>query len=328
MVVNFQLRDLMHPLDRSARTALESVPLLQTALTAYAKVYTDRAWRHYLLSNAVRLGPRQLPEYYRMLPPICDALGIPIPEMYLMSGEPNAMTVGVDQPMIVLYSRLLESLDEDEIRAVIAHECGHIAFKHVLYHDMATRLANEGLGLLSKLPIPGVKQLGDVALFAVEEALLNWQRKSELSADRAAAVCAGGPDPMKRAIFHLVGVPKWLPGDIDFAEFEAQTQDFDAFKSNSLWNKMIDRAVQQSVVTHPMPIARVKYLHDWTRSDSFRILTGAVEHRRLQTGARCPHCNGQVQQDWRFCGVCGTAITPTPALEGRSFPAALEGPVE
>lgn len=322
MAVSLNLRDLMHPLDRSARTALEAVPLLQTVLNAYAKVYSDRAWRHWLLSNAVRLGPRQLPEYYRMLPPICDALGIEVPEMYLMAGEPNAEAVGVEKPMIVLYSRLLECLEEDEIRAVIAHECGHIAFNHVLFHQVAHVVSRGGLGLMGN--IPGLKQLGGLAEVAIEETLLNWQRKSELSADRAAAVCTGGPEPMKRAIFHMVGVPKWMPGDIDYEEFEAQTREFDAFKSNSFWNKLIDVQVGDSSPTHPMPITRVKYLQDWARSDAFRILTGAVEHRRELAGARCPHCQGQVDSTWRFCQTCGAATTPV--LEARGFPAALEGP--
>ncbi|WP_033261601.1 M48 family metallopeptidase [Amycolatopsis vancoresmycina] len=323
MAVNFQLRDLMHPMDRTARSALEAVPLLQTAVAAYSKVYSDKVWRHFLLSNAVRLGPRQLPEYYRMLPPICDALGIAVPEMYLMAGQPNAMTIGREQPMIVLYSELLECLDEQEVRAVIAHECGHIAFDHVLYRQMAQLAGLGGVTLVSM--IPGVKQVSGVAMLALQETLLNWQRKSELSADRAAAMCTGGPDAMRRAIFHMVGIPKWLPGDVDIEEFEAQTHEFDAFKSNSVWNKLINYETR-SMSTHPVPIARVKYLQDWTKSDSFRILTGAMDERRQLAGARCAHCHVQIRPDWRFCQACGTPVTPV--LEARSTPAALEGRAE
>ncbi|KOV85027.1 M48 family metallopeptidase [Nocardia sp. NRRL S-836] len=315
MAVRFNLHDLMHPFDRSARSKLEAVPLLDKALTAYGKVYTDRMWRHYLLSNGVRLGPRQLPEIYRMLPPICDALGIEPPELYLMEGaQPNAFAVGIERPMLVLYSRLLDSLDEDEIRAVIAHECGHIAFDHSLYRQIGDLVAHGGVSILPN--VLGLKTLGDLAF---GEALVNWQHKSELSADRVAAVCTGGPEAMKRAIFHMVGVPKWLPGEINYEEFEAQTVEFDAFKLNSIWNRLIDRDVRIGTPTHPMPIARVKYLQDWARTDAFRILTGTVEHRRDQAPTRCERCQNQLQPTWRFCQTCGTEVvgaTGTIALEG------------
>lgn len=322
MAVRFNLHDLMHPFDRSARSKLEAVPLLPTVLNAFGKVYSDKVQRQFLLANAVRLGPRQLPEYHRMLPPICDALGIEVPEMYLMAGEANAMAIGTEKPMIVVFSGLLEACEDDEVRAVVAHECGHIAFKHVLYRQVADRVSRGGLGLVGA--IPGLRQLSGVALTAVEETLLSWHRKSELSADRVAALCTGGPEPMKRAIFHMIGIPKWMPVDVNFDEFEAQTQEFDAVAASSMWKKLIDNEVKDAAPSHPAPIARVKYLQDWTRSDAFRILTGAIEQRRDQAGTRCSHCQGQLLPAWRFCQTCGTSAVP--AIDTNGFPAALEGP--
>ena len=38
---------------------------------------------------------------------------------------------------IVIHSGLLECLEDDEIYSVLAHECGHIACKHSLYHTLA-----------------------------------------------------------------------------------------------------------------------------------------------------------------------------------------------
>ena len=32
-------------------------------------------------------------------------------------------------------------MTEDEVRAVVAHECGHIACHHMLYHTIAVLLA-------------------------------------------------------------------------------------------------------------------------------------------------------------------------------------------
>ena len=51
----------------------------------------------------------------------------------------NAMTIGMDKPIIVLNSSLFDLLDEDELRFVIAHELGHA-------HQRSRRLPDPALG--------------------------------------------------------------------------------------------------------------------------------------------------------------------------------------
>jgi hypothetical protein len=65
----------LHPLDLSARQQLEAIPLLQPTVKKFLSTVTDRKVRQVLLSSALRLGPKQLPEIYRLLPPICDGCG-------------------------------------------------------------------------------------------------------------------------------------------------------------------------------------------------------------------------------------------------------------
>ena len=80
----------------------------------------------------MRISEKQLPKYYHMLPPICEKLGIEVPELYLtMDGSPNAYTAGDTKPFIVMTTGLLKSLPEELIPTVLAHECGHIACHHV-----------------------------------------------------------------------------------------------------------------------------------------------------------------------------------------------------
>src|SRR5712691_6230178 len=125
MAAVFDISDILHPLDLAARQQLEGVPLLQSAVKTYLSMKTERQVRQQLLCSAVRLGPHQVPEIYRMLPPICEAFGIEEPELYLTRGPANAMTVGYTRVAIIIYNELLEDLAEDEIQAVLAHECGH-----------------------------------------------------------------------------------------------------------------------------------------------------------------------------------------------------------
>jgi Zn-dependent protease with chaperone function len=79
----------------------------------------------------------------------------------------------VDDPFIVLHSAALELLDEEELRALIAHEMGHVVSGHSLYRTIAEIFLNVSLGAL---PL-----LAGIALLPVRLAILEWSRKSELS---------------------------------------------------------------------------------------------------------------------------------------------------
>ena len=189
-VAVFSASDVIHPFDEAAKRQLESMTGLQATVQAFMKVYSEREAHNFHLSECLRFGPKQLPEIYRLLPPICDAFGIPEPELYLAMGDVNAYTFGHTRTSIVIFSELLDHLAPDEIEAVIAHECGHILLKHVLYHSMAQFLdAAREIGAMA--PIPGLSALLTLASVPVQSALTSWSHKSELSADRAAAAYMG-----------------------------------------------------------------------------------------------------------------------------------------
>ena len=52
----------------------------------------------------------------------------------------DAMTIGMDKPIIVLNSGLVDLLDEDELRFVVAHELGHAMSGHAVYQTLLQRL--------------------------------------------------------------------------------------------------------------------------------------------------------------------------------------------
>ena len=137
-----RIDDIVHPSDRSTRQRLEAIPVLQPAVKAYLKFTSERVDRFQLVTQGLRLGPQQFPDVYGLLPPICAAFGIAEPELFMAAGEDNASTSGTTSVTIAVSGDLLESLKEEELRAVIAHECGHILANHVLYHSMADALAS------------------------------------------------------------------------------------------------------------------------------------------------------------------------------------------
>ena len=101
--------DFIHPEDAAALRQLESIPGF-IALSRKAMELGYENYRYGLnMASSIRLSPPQLPELYNRLPPICEKLGMPIPEFYLeMKLKPNAATSGVKRTYIRMTSGLIE----------------------------------------------------------------------------------------------------------------------------------------------------------------------------------------------------------------------------
>jgi len=294
----FRAQDFMHPLDRAAKDNLEQIPGLRQITDMFLKSVDERVMRQYLMASALRLGPRQLPDIYRLLPPICEAFGIDEPELYLTHGDVNAWTFGQTRTSIVLYSGLIEHLEPVEIEAVLAHECGHILCQHVLYRSMAITL--ERAAELTKL--------GALMTAPIQSALLAWIRKSELSADRAAAGYLGGPKEMTTALLRFAGVLRWAASDqYSLDEFAAQAAEWESMMDNR-WDKLLHWWRGAGNSTHPMLAMRVRELQRWCGSPQFSAI-GALT-ASIRGGERCTRCGAASRPGVRHCPNCGFQVEP------------------
>ena len=130
-----------HELDQKAFDALSIFPKFVKLRESYIANVDEKAAKINFLSSAIRLSENQFPEIYNLLPPICEKLGIVVPELYyIKSKKMNAATGGSTSPYIFITSELVEKIPTDLIATVLAHECGHIACQHYLYHSMASQL--------------------------------------------------------------------------------------------------------------------------------------------------------------------------------------------
>src|SRR3954447_12219162 len=169
-----------HPADRSALVALRKLTGFDTVFKALSGLLPERSLRLLYLSDSVRVSDRQFTHLHDTLRDACYILDLErVPAMYVTQDpKPNAMCIGMDAPIIVLTTGLVELLDEEEMRAVIGHEVGHALSGHSVYRTILLFLTNLALKVAW---IP----LGNVAVLALVTALREWFRKSELSADRA-----------------------------------------------------------------------------------------------------------------------------------------------
>ena len=121
---------------------------------------------------------------------VCKRLEIDIPDFYLaLDREPNAYTYGDTNISIVITSGLLETMTLKQLETVLAHECGHIVCRHVLYSTMG-RYILQG----AELFVGGF--ISRAIVTSLQYAFSHWMRCSELSADRVAAYYHMSSEPV------------------------------------------------------------------------------------------------------------------------------------
>ncbi len=253
-----------HPADRAALNALKQLPFLDDIIRKLFGLTSEKAWRLIALSCAVKVSEKQFPKIYRMQNEASEILDIkPVPEIYV-SQNPflNASAIGVDNPFIMLNSSMLKTLDDTELLAVVGHELGHIKSGHALYKTLLAVLIN-----LSAYLLGGIPQL---AIMAIILALKEWDRKSELSADRAGLLVIQELNPSVTLLMKLAGGSEI--GEMNLDEFFKQAEEYESggdlldsvFKILNLLNQ-----------THPFPVIRLKELKTWHASGAYeKIIKG------------------------------------------------------
>jgi Zn-dependent protease with chaperone function len=295
--VKVSYKDFIHPQDDAARRELEAVPGFDMVTKCFLKFGVEKFLHGYLMANYIRLSESQLPDVYNLLPSVAEKFGIEEPEFYLqMNPTPNACTMGDNQCFIVVTSGLLEHItDRQELEAVIAHECGHISCRHVFYKTMAGMLSMLGaaIGIPPALSAP------------IGIAFNYWSRRSELSADRAAAVYLGSPDPMVGALLRLAGGPSQFTAHINVEEYADQAEAYYTLQKESKWHRILQNyAVMNS--SHPFSAVRIRELQKWCEMDKYTILCKCWQEGLRMF--RCRKCGNDVSCGDRFCCHCGSLI--------------------
>src|SRR4051794_16309920 len=209
-----------HPADRGALVALRAVPGFDQVLKAISGAIGDRSVRYLFLASAIRVSPRQYPRIYQLAEECATTLDLqPIPELYVARDPvPNALTVGLGKPIIVISTGMLDLVDEDGLRFVIGHEMGHVLSGHAVYQTMLLQLISMAQSL-AWLPV------GVWGLRAIILGLNEWHRKSELSGDRAGLLCGQDPKAALRVHASLAGAQN--PDDMDVSGFLDQAKEYE-----------------------------------------------------------------------------------------------------
>ncbi len=290
--MSYNAEHYVHPSDKAALKTLRAIPGFHQFVKAFMKIWSERQFRITNMSSSIRINEKQLPEYYDMLPPICEKLGIDIPELYLsLDVNPNAYTSGDTKPFIVMTSGLFETIPMDLVPTILAHECGHIACHHVLYHTIGSILLDRtSVALASFVPY------GGIASMPLEIAFFYWMRCSELSADRAAVLYDGQANKMSEVCLRLAGYDKDISNIASQEEFMKQAEEYREMIRGSAWDKTLEFLTLKNR-THPLMAVRALECEAWAKTEQFeKIINGTYDQEETETIAELTELHDDIEE--------------------------------
>jgi Zn-dependent protease with chaperone function len=259
-----------HPADRGALVALRRLKGFDNVLKAMSGLFNERAVRLAFLGSAIRVDERQFSRLHALLADVARILDAPeMPELFVSANPvPNALTVGMNKPFIVISSGLVDLLDDEEMRFVLAHELGHSMSGHAVYQTLLQRLIQLS-GVLNTIP------MGGLGVRAIMAALMEWSRKAELSADRAGLLATQDPPTAFRV--HMQLASGGHLENLDPTSFFAQGQEYD--DAGDLRDSVLKLLLIEAR-SHPFAVVRAAELRRWVESGEYtRCLSGEYPRR-------------------------------------------------
>ncbi len=189
--------------DGKAMATLQSMPPLH----AVVKAVSDKVGRPWIEStfNAIRLGPRQLPDVWKQAVLAARILGLPkMPDVYISGDQMwNTYTYGTEtSSFIVLGTSHLINFANDEMLFVLAREMGLCRAGHALWKTVTRFLAGDITvqhGLLSDGLLNAISPT-KLIHGALDLPLMAWARQSEITADRAGLLAVGDEELARRVL--------------------------------------------------------------------------------------------------------------------------------
>ena len=273
---NISSKAYEHPADRAATAALKAIPMLDTLVRKLIEWRYERALRQQFLGTAVQIGEAQLPDLWSAMLGACRALDMPQPSYDLYVASPvmgGAITIGSQNPMIVLDARLAQLIGPGERRALIAHELGHVLSDHMVYVSALNILLSVGGGLPFFFDLP---------FRAVKQVLLEWYRATELSCDRAAVLAVRDPQIVCRLL--MVTASGMPASELNLDAFMAQAMAYESWDDPS---DRVRRFFNEINVSHPYAVRRVSEIMKWVQGGEYdRIVRGDYRTRDEKSDVR------------------------------------------
>ncbi|HEY9890848.1 MAG TPA: M48 family metallopeptidase [Candidatus Sericytochromatia bacterium] len=259
-----------HPLDQQAEQTLRSVPGFDLVARKFVEFLYERPQLVYLMGNSIQVGPRQYSTIYSLFRECVRDLDIhPEPLLFVeQNPQVNSYALGQEHPYVVLNTGLLDLLSEAEVRTVLAHELGHIKCGHTILIQMGMWAMNAA-SQLSEVTFG----LGNIISSGLIYAFYEWRRKAELSSDRAALLVTDDLNTVIQTMMKISGGSARYGHECSLDEFIQQSeryQELDQDGLNQIYKFLLYNGASGSMLTHPFPVERLRYLREWATSEEYR----------------------------------------------------------
>lgn len=225
--------------------------------------------------KARELSPGDAPHIHAVVEEMSRAAGIPKPRLVLIPQDaPNAFATGrnPENAVVAVTRGIVNILNPDELKGVLAHELGHIANRDILIQTIAAVLAGAIVFIANMLqwtaifgfgrddeeggnPIAALAMafLAPVAAGLIQMAI---SRSREYLADSTGARLAGNP-------LHLAGAL----GKLDSAAKQVPMQGSPATENMFIVNPFRGRGAASLFATHPPIEERIARLRAMAQGD-------------------------------------------------------------
>ncbi len=239
----------------------------------------------YQMGNHIQVGPRQYSSIYQIFRECIRDLDIDPEPILFISQDPqaNSYALGQENPYIVLNTGVLDLLNEDEIRTVLAHELGHIKCGHTILIQMAI-WAMGAATTVGQLTFG----LGSIVSQGLIYAFFEWRRKAELSADRAALLVMDDLDVVMSTMMKISGGSHKYLNECSLQEFIRQSEKYQSLDEdglNQIYKFLLYNGGQGMMLSHPFAVERIKYLQDWALSDEYKQIKQGKYKQKNETGS-------------------------------------------
>lgn len=185
--------------------------------------------------RAKPLTEQEAPQVYRVMREIASRSGLPMPRLYwIPTATPNAFATGRSpkHAAVAVTSGLVESMGEEELKGVLAHELSHVKNRDTLVMTIAAAIAgaimwladmakwslwmggsernrdNRSAGAAHLIVILLIAILAPLAALLIQMAI---SRTREYSADETGAKLAGTPHGLAAALEKLHAANRQFP---------------------------------------------------------------------------------------------------------------------
>lgn len=179
-------------------------------------------------ARAVPVTEAEMPQYYAIVRELAQKAEMPMPKLFVSPDmQPNAFATGrnPEHAAVAVTQGILQVLDWDELKGVLAHEISHVGNRDILIGSVAAAIAT-GIMFISRFamffggddedrPNP-IVLLAMMILAPMAGMLLQMAitRSREYEADRTGARLLGDGEPLARALAKIETAAQRIPMDV------------------------------------------------------------------------------------------------------------------